>query len=77
MDGVPVTMDPKCSKCGGSMIAGAILQKCDGLVVPIATWIDGEPQRTLLGSTQLPADGTRKIRSFRCNDCGFLELFAQ
>jgi hypothetical protein len=59
------------------MVEGTILQKLDGLMVPIDVWVQGEPERTLLGSTRLPADRTHSLRSYRCSDCGFVELFSE
>ena len=68
--------ESKCSKCGGTMTEGSVLQKLDGLMVPISTWVEGQPERTLLGSTKMPADKTRTIAAFRCATCGFLEFYA-
>jgi len=67
----------RCSKCGGTMTEGSVLQKLDGLMVPLSTWVEGQPERTLLGSTKTPADKTRTITAFCCSACGLLELHAR
>jgi hypothetical protein len=55
---------------------GAVLQKLDGLMVPISAWVEGQLERTLFGSTKMPADKTRTIAAFRCATCGLLEFYA-
>jgi hypothetical protein len=67
----------RCSKCGGTMMEGFVLQKLDGLMVPLNTWVEGQPERTLLGSTKMPADKTRTVAAFCCSTCGLLQFYAQ
>ena len=66
-----------CRNCGGSMIEGFMVQKLDGLTLPIGTWIEGQPERTLLGSTKTPADKIRTITTRGCSTCGLLEFHAR
>jgi hypothetical protein len=54
----------RCSKCAGTMMEGSVLQKLDGLMVPLSTWVEGQPEITLLGSTKTPADKTRTVAAF-------------
>jgi predicted nucleic-acid-binding Zn-ribbon protein len=67
----------KCSKCGGRMTEGSVLQKLDGLMVPLSTWVEGQVERTLLGSTKTPEEKTRTITAFCCSGCGLLEFYAR
>jgi hypothetical protein len=59
------------------MTEGSVLQKLDGLMVPLTTWVEGQPERTLLGSTKIPAEKTRTVAAFCCSDCGLLEFYAR
>lgn len=66
-----------CSKCDSPMMEGFVVQKLDGLTVPLTTWVEGVPERTLLGSTKMPAEKTRSITTYCCSNCGFLEFHAR
>ncbi len=60
-----------CPKCQGSMVRGYLFA---GVITP---WFEGEPQEgALLGGTKPPrGQGLRNV-TFRCSQCGYLELYA-
>ena len=65
--------DKKCSKCGAEMQEGFILEH--RLAV---RWIAGKPETSLLGDV-IKTDGReqRRLESYRCVACGYLESYAQ
>lgn len=70
----------KCPKCNGSMFRGFIAERSDNASF-VANWIEGEPiNRKMFGITGMNVEvhGRRQfgIRSLRCEQCGFLELYA-
>lgn len=72
---------PSCSKCGGQMFLGFIANKTQGTTHHVGKWIAGVPvQAQVLGIVGANVEvGDRHqffIRSYRCDSCGFLELYA-
>lgn len=66
----------KCSKCGGAMEGGFLLDRHDraGKAMEL-TWI--EASRMKLGVTADPSsEGQLPVDAFRCTGCGYLELYA-
>ncbi|MFL6467378.1 MAG: hypothetical protein ACJ72Z_05420 [Pyrinomonadaceae bacterium] len=69
-----------CSKCGGKMRRGFIAEKTDHHTM-IASWVDGEPVNAeIFGLRGVNVDVRNRnqfpVRSLRCDQCGFLELYA-
>jgi hypothetical protein len=64
-----------CSRCGGSLERGFVLDEGYGKRSP-AKWVEGAPEYWLWN---LKFRGKRQleISSYRCTRCGFLESFAQ
>ena len=65
-------IDHKCSKCGADMQEGFILEHR----VP-ARWIAGKPEKSGLGGIKAVGREQRRIETYRCVACGFLESYAQ
>ena len=75
----------KCSKCGGRMTKGYMVDS-DRIGSSISSfdyshWIEGEPEYSegLFGQTKnLNVDNKKKyvIRASRCTKCGYLDLYA-
>ena len=70
----------RCIKCGGKMIKGFIADNTEGGNF-LSKWYEGEPvHKTFFGTPagNLEVSGKKvfKVRSLRCEKCGFLELYA-
>lgn len=70
----------KCTKCGGRMIKGFIVDFSNNSYFP-NHWVEGEPERSkLLGVTGINLDISNKqkytVKALRCEKCGFLESYA-
>lgn len=69
-----------CSKCGGNMIKGFAADKSENYFTKLS-WVDGDPEHvSLLGikgdNVKVFNRVRRDVRGLRCEQCGFLELFA-
>ena len=80
-----MTEKPKCSKCGGEMMGGFILDAdhsggLPGVTAPIfftqGRWVAGEPERSGASGIKWDDKEAYRIRAWRCPDCGFVELYA-
>lgn len=63
------------------MTRGFIAERGSNISRFVAEWIEGEPELVRYQGTSgsnLEIEGRRKIpiSSYRCDDCGFLEVFA-
>lgn len=68
-----------CSKCNGSMQKGVLADHTGSVGQLIsAKWINEEnPEKgKWTGAFNVPDDEVLKVKGYRCNDCGFLELYA-
>jgi len=70
----------KCPKCEGSQRKGFIAERGEhSYFVPF--WVEGEPQKVeVFGITaenvQMKGRNKFPVRSMRCDQCGYLELYA-
>jgi len=62
----------KCPKCGAKMEEGFLIES----KLP-SRWMAGKAGKPVLGDTAAPAREQRQIESFRCLECGHLELYAR
>lgn len=65
-----------CSKCGGEMQKGFLLDRGDLEVRHPAVWVAGPPKKSLWMGTKIEGREMFEIGSYRCVQCGFLELYA-
>ena len=66
----------KCPKCTGPMIQGFVPDYSHGAVF-VEGWLEGGPKKSFWRRTQAPLSaGGIAIGAFRCEKCGFLELYA-
>jgi hypothetical protein len=65
-----------CPKCGGSMASGFVLGYGNGTKTP-ATWVEGEPVKTVWTGLNLRGRKQVPITTWRCGRCGYLESYAQ
>ncbi len=69
-----------CTKCNGNMVKGFAADKSEEYYMKLA-WVDGEPQQvTLFGiqgdNVKIGTKPQRSVRGLRCEQCGYLELYA-
>ncbi len=69
---------PPCPKCQGNMVQGFIADFADlGQNASVSTWIEGEPQASLLFGTKTPSAKRIPVGTYRCSACGYLESYAR
>lgn len=66
-----------CPKCGGTMTEGFMMGHVLGTTAFPEHWHPGVPQCNVFGGTQVEKEKLIPIRSFRCEQCGFLEQYTQ
>jgi len=69
-----------CTKCGAAMAKGFLADKSEHSY-HVGRWVEGEPEHpSLLGITgqnvKIYERPSFDVRSLRCEQCGFLELYA-
>ena len=69
------TSPQQCPKCNGRMEQGFVLDHTYGGRL-VSRWAPGAPQKSFWNGTKLPDDSV-PIGSFRCESCGYLELYAR
>lgn len=67
---------PKCPKCSQIMDEGFIVDHAHGTDLQ-AEWIEGPPQTSFWTGLKLRGRDRRKVVTFCCGKCGFLESYAQ
>ena len=67
---------PTCSHCAEPMSEGFIADTGHHGIVDVATWIEGEPEKSLIGSTKTNFRNRFLMQAYRCPKCGRVELFA-
>ena len=73
-----MTSEPKkCPKCSGNMVQGFLADYYSHAALFVGSWIEGEPKKSFWTRTQAPlGGGGLPIGAFRCQNCGFLEFYA-
>jgi hypothetical protein len=66
-----------CSKCGGRMAQGFVVDFHQGGARRVSSWVEGAPQKSFWHGTSAPDNAFVPIGTFRCERCGFLESFAR
>ena len=66
----------RCTKCGGTMEPGFILDKAHhGMPTP-AEWLEGRPESSFWTGLKTKGRDRFPVTSYRCDRCGYLESFA-
>ena len=65
----------QCPKCKGEMVQGFVPDYNLGAAL-VVSWHAGEPKKRIVGHTKAPRAKGVPIGVFRCQKCGFLELYA-
>ncbi|HYG47203.1 MAG TPA: hypothetical protein VD846_04590 [Allosphingosinicella sp.] len=65
----------QCSKCGGGMATGYVVDKTYG-GAEVTSWVEGEPRKSIWVGLKLGGTKPIEITTWRCQRCGFLESYA-
>ncbi len=65
-----------CSKCGYEMEGGFLLDRGDAGYTYQTTWVEGEPAKSWFGTLKLKAKRILPVKTLRCKQCGYIELYA-
>ncbi len=67
-----------CSECGGKMQRGLVVdtEGYYGMQLDAAYWVEGKPERNILGWLKVRKKEKHYITAFRCEGCGFLKFYA-
>jgi hypothetical protein len=68
---------PKCPKCQTEMEAGWVMDRGHGDFVRLATWVQGEPERSFWMGMKVSGKKQLQVQTFRCPQCGYLESYAR
>lgn len=69
------TDSPKCLRCNTQMVEGFILDETHGAHL-VSRWVAGPPDPSFWTGTKIGGKERRKVKSYRCPKCGYLESFA-
>jgi hypothetical protein len=67
---------PICPKCSQPMDKGFIVDHAPGTSFQ-AEWVGGTPQKSFWTGLKLGGKERRKVATFCCPKCGFLESYAE
>lgn len=70
----PSGLERVCSKCGGDMEQGFVVDNTYGARL-VSQWAPGSPQKSFWTRTKLP-QGALPLAAFRCSSCGYTEFYA-
>jgi predicted RNA-binding Zn-ribbon protein involved in translation (DUF1610 family) len=65
----------QCTKCKGEMAQGFVADYSMAAAL-VASWHAGQPKKKLVGHTKAPRAEGVPIGAYRCQNCGFLEFYA-
>ena len=77
------THEPRCAKCGGAMHRGWIVDRGPSRGGDFqALWVKGDPTPSFWSAffggeaAVTPEHEVHRVRTFRCEQCGYLEMYA-
>ena len=65
----------KCPKCSGNMVQGFVPDYSHQQAL-LEGWHEGQPKKSFWTETKAPRAEGIPVGAFRCEKCGFLELYA-
>lgn len=65
----------QCARCSGEMKEGFVADYTYGSIRP-SDWVEGEPVKSFWVGTKISDKNQYKIKTFRCQNCGYLESYA-
>jgi hypothetical protein len=67
---------PECSKCGGEMEDGFMLD-CSHAARVVARWVAGKSEPSFWTGTKVRDKELHETQTFRCTKCRYLESYAR
>ena len=65
-----------CPKCHHRMAEGFIADRGDSNMLYTSKWYGGIPNKSFWGGVKVAKKSGFQIRTYRCEDCGYLESYA-
>ncbi len=66
----------RCPLCDGRFAEGILIDHGRGDSAEQANWHDSMPKVGFMGGLKIKEDDLRAVRGYRCQECGYLMLFA-
>lgn len=66
----------KCAKCGGEMETGFVPDYTHGGILNLY-WHPGDPEPSFWFGTKVEKNELIPVQTYRCEDCGYLEFYAE
>jgi Domain of unknown function (DUF6487) len=68
--------EPDCPKCRAKMEPGFVVDRGDYGSVGASEWAEGPPEKSMWTGVKLRGKERRRIDTYRCAQCGYLEFYA-
>ena len=65
-----------CPKCSSRMEEGYIVDHWQNAKTP-ESWVKGRPERSFWTGTKVSGRNQRRVETWRCTRCGYLESYAK
>ena len=65
-----------CSKCGGAMEGGFLVDHAQGAVMP-SEWAEGDVKYSVWTGVKMKGKKVFPVETLRCARCGYLESYAR
>ncbi len=69
--------EPVCPKCHAEMEPGFLIEHGDYGQAGTSEWAEGPPERSVWTGIKLRGKERRRVDTYRCVRCGFLESYAR
>jgi hypothetical protein len=69
------TQKMRCPKCNGEMVQGFVPEYSQGPIY-VGSWHPGQPKKSFWTRTKVHFAEGLPIGAFRCQKCGFVELYS-
>jgi hypothetical protein len=66
----------QCPKCSSSMSEGFVADRTHHSAAAVASWVEGQPERSVWTGLKLSGKPRFDIATWRCSRCGFIEQYA-
>lgn len=67
---------PDCLRCKTRMVAGYLLENGDYNSRTVTQWVEGSPEKSFWTGLALRDRDVLQVATYRCPNCGYLELYA-
>ncbi len=67
----------QCLRCSGPMEQGFVADKAHYSIPEVQNWVEGVPERSFWSGIRLKGKGVLPVKTYRCEQCGYLESYAE